>query len=133
MGTSGPVGLKGKVVEARYELPTVCVQGLGFVGAANAIAIAAARDPAGHPLYRVVGVDLPNDAGRERIDALNAGRFPFPNVDRDLERAARIAFEVGNLHAVTDDAVFAEAEIIVVDVGLDMKAGQQTLTQARTR
>jgi UDP-N-acetyl-D-mannosaminuronate dehydrogenase len=132
MGTSGPVRLKGQVVEAPHELRTVCVQGLGFVGAANAIAIAAARDSAGYPLYRVVGVDLPNDAGRKRVDALNAGRFPFPHVDRDLERAVRIAFEVGNLHAVTDDAVFGEAEIIVVDVGLDfvMKGGQRTLNLA---
>ena len=37
----------------------VCVQGLGFVGAANAIAIASARDGAGNPLYIVIGVDLP--------------------------------------------------------------------------
>ena len=68
MGTRGPIRLKGQVVKARYELRTVCVQGLGFVGAANAIAIAAARDSAGHPLYRVVGVDLPNNVGRKRLD-----------------------------------------------------------------
>ena len=72
METSEPVRLKGQVVEAHYELRTVCVQGLGFVGAANAIAIAAARDSAGYPLYRVVGVDLPNDVGRRRVDALSS-------------------------------------------------------------
>jgi UDP-N-acetyl-D-glucosamine dehydrogenase len=132
MATSRPVRQKGQVVKAHDELRTVCVQGLGFVGAANAIAIAAARDSAGHPLYRVIGVDLPNDVGRKRVDALNAGRFPFPNMDRDLERAARAAFEVGNLHAVTDNGVFAEADIIVVDVSLDSdtKEGQQTLNLA---
>ena len=120
MVTNEPDRLEGQAAKTRFELPTVCVQGLGFVGAANAIAIAAARDPMGQPLYRVIGIDLPNEVGRQRVDALNAGRFPFASTDRDLERAARIAVEVGNLHAVTNPAVFGEAEIIVVDVGLEI-------------
>lgn len=122
MVTTASDRLRGQVAEARCELQTVCVQGLGFVGAANAVAIAAARDPAGHPLYRVIGIDLPNDVGRQRVDTLNAGRFPFASTDRDLERAARTAVEVGNLHAMTDAAVLGEAEIIVVDVGLEIDA-----------
>jgi len=66
----------------------VCVQGLGFVGAANAIAIAAARDGAGNPLY-VIGVDLPTESGRERAAALNQGAFPFATTDAALVDAAR--------------------------------------------
>ena len=53
----------------------VCVQGLGFVGAANAIAIAAARDPSGNPLYNVIGVDLPTASGHERDFARHGGDF----------------------------------------------------------
>ncbi|MEO9188472.1 MAG: nucleotide sugar dehydrogenase [Acetobacteraceae bacterium] len=100
---------------------TVCVQGLGFVGAANAVAIALAADHDGRPLYRVVGLDQPTEAGRERAQALVAGRFPFPTTDAALVEAARAAHASGNLSAVTDDAILADADVIVVDVGLDLE------------
>src|SRR6202166_3577513 len=99
----------------------VCVQGLGFVGAANAIAIAAARDGAGNPLYNVIGVDLPTESGRERAAALNQGAFPFATTDAALVDAARSARVAGNLIAVTDAQVFGEADIIVVEIGLDIE------------
>lgn len=98
----------------------VCVQGLGFVGAANAIAIALARDEADRPLFDVVGIDLPNQTGQERAAALNSGRFPFATTDPLLGSAAELARRNGNLRAVTDEAAFGDAEIIVVDVGLDL-------------
>ncbi len=99
----------------------VCVQGLGFVGAANAIAIASARDPAGNPLYNVIGVDLPTASGRERAAALNQGAFPFVTTDAALVGAAQSARVAGNLVAVTDASVFGEADIIVVEIGLDIE------------
>jgi nucleotide sugar dehydrogenase len=98
----------------------VCVQGLGFVGAANAIAIAAARDGAGDPLYAVVGVDLPTASGRERAAALNRGAFPFVTTDATLVDAAQSARAAGNLVAVTEASVFGEADVIVVEIGLDI-------------
>jgi len=98
----------------------VCVQGLGFVGAANAIAIAAARDPSGNPLYNVIGVDLPTASGLERAAALNQGAFPFATTDAALVDAARSARAAGNLVAVTEAAVFGEADVIVVEIGLDI-------------
>ncbi len=99
----------------------VCVQGLGFVGAANAIAIASARDPAGNPLYNVIGVDLPTASGRERAAALNQGAFPFVTTDAALVGAAQSARVAGNLVAVTDASVFGEADIIVIEIGLDIE------------
>ncbi len=98
----------------------VCVQGLGFVGAANAIAIAAARDPSGNPLYNVVGVDLPTASGHERAAALNQGTFPFATTDATLVDATRSARAAGNLVAVTEVSVFGEADVIVVEIGLDI-------------
>jgi UDP-N-acetyl-D-glucosamine dehydrogenase len=98
----------------------VCVQGLGFVGAANAIAIASARDGAGNPLYNVIGVDLPTENGRARAADLNQGAFPFPTTDAALVAAAQSARAAGNLVAVTDASVFGEADIIVVEIGLDI-------------
>jgi len=100
--------------------PVVCVQGLGFVGGAMAIAIASARDQEGRPRFTAIGVDLPTPLGQERIDALNAGRFPFVTGDHTLVEAAVAAHAAGNLRATSDPAVFAEADIVVVDIHLDV-------------
>lgn len=101
---------------------TVCVQGLGFVGAAMAAAVARARDAAGEPYFDVIGVDLPNDAGRERIDAINAGRFPFTTVDQQLVDAVALGHDTGNLRATADATVYADADVIIVDVNLDLQS-----------
>jgi UDP-N-acetyl-D-glucosamine dehydrogenase len=117
----GPAAILSNFLSNRHGRKTVCVQGLGFVGAANAIAIAAARDGAGNPLYNVIGVDLPTESGRERAAALNQGEFPFATTDAALVDAARSARISGNLIAVTDATVFGEADIIVVEIGLDIE------------
>jgi UDP-N-acetyl-D-mannosaminuronate dehydrogenase len=100
-----------------------CVQGLGFVGAANAnaIVIASACNLAGNPLYNVIGVDLPTESGRERATALNQGAFPFATTDAALVDAAKSARIAGNLVAVTDAEVFSEADIVVVEIDLDIE------------
>src|SRR5215217_780057 len=73
----------GRVVPASGR-PVVCIQGLGFVGAAMAAAVAHARDAEGRPRFDVVGVDLPNADGQAKIEALNDGRFPMPTNDARL-------------------------------------------------
>ncbi|MGQ0741691.1 MAG: nucleotide sugar dehydrogenase [Alphaproteobacteria bacterium] len=99
---------------------TVCVQGLGFVGVAMAAAVADARDKRGAPYFQVIGLDLPTELGRQRIDAVNAGRFPFGATDASLPAAMRRAQEAGNLRATSDAAVIADCDVIVVDVPLDL-------------
>lgn len=101
----------------------VCVQGLGFVGTAMAIAVAHARTPSGEPRFNVIGVDLPTPAGRERITAINAGRLPLANTDRMLQAAFEEAIDAGNLAATDDPAAFALADVTVVDVHLDVEQG----------
>ncbi len=98
----------------------VCVQGLGFVGAANAIAIASAKDETGRRLYHVIGVDQDTPLGRCRVAALNEGRFPFPTNDPTLTEAAGAAHAARNLIATTDAAAFSDADVVIVDVGLDI-------------
>ena len=102
---------------------TVCIQGLGFVGAAMAAAVAKARDAQGQPRFEVVGLDLPNPQGRERIDAINAGRFPFTTVDERLMAAVHDGHAAGNLRATADPSAFSRADIIIVDVNLDLVDG----------
>lgn len=92
---------------------TVCVQGLGFVGAAMTVAAAAA----GH---QVVGLDLTSETGQQRVDALNRGEFPFATTDASLTHATRSAFNAGRLRATTDVAVLADVDVVVVDVNFDL-------------
>jgi nucleotide sugar dehydrogenase len=100
--------------------PTVCVQGLGFVGAAMAVAVASARQD-DLPVYNVVGVDLPTEQGLSRIEALNRGDFPFATTDEKLRQKTRQAHATGNLVAHSDASAFETASVIIVDVPFDVK------------
>lgn len=100
---------------------TVCVQGLGFVGSAMALAIANAKDNNGDPLYNVIGIDVPNEAGYRKATSINEGVFPFENNDRKLENAQQDAYKNGNLWATTEAGYFQYADVVVVDINLDVK------------
>ena len=99
---------------------TVCVQGLGFVGSAMATAVTLAEARDGEALYNVIGIDLPTPAGEKRVAAINDGRFPFETSDPKLGPAVARGRARGNLRATTNPAVYAQADILVVDVHLDI-------------
>lgn len=99
----------------------VCVQGLGFVGAAMAVACArAGTRNGGEPVFDVVGLDLATEAGEYRIRKINNGEFPFGTTDAHLVEQTRLAQEAGNLKASTDASVLAAASIVVADVHFDI-------------
>jgi UDP-N-acetyl-D-glucosamine dehydrogenase len=101
--------------------PMVCIQGLGFVGAAMAVACArAGTREGGDAVYDVVGIDLPTVSGRCRVEKINSGEFPFGTTDNRLILETRAAFEAGNLKATTDISVVSRAAIVVVDIHLDV-------------
>jgi len=102
------------------NVKTVCVQGLGFVGAAMATAVALAVDDEGNHLYNVIGVDLPNDIGSHRVNSINKGEFPFSTCDERLSLSLQQAHRQGNIKATTDPIVYSEADIVVVDIQLDI-------------
>ncbi len=104
---------------------TVCVQGLGFVGAAMAVAVAGVTDKSGEPLYNVCGIDLPTVEGTRRIDALNAGRFPFETTDAKLVAATTKVATRGNLWATSDPSELGEADVVVSDVNLDVQYDEE--------
>jgi len=114
-------GATQPTVVARPDVPIVCVQGLGYVGAAVAIAVASARQVGGTPAYNVVAVDLPNEQGICRASALNDGRFPFATTDENLAEKMREVHAAGNLIACTDPAAFGTADVVIVDVPLDVR------------
>ena len=123
-------GVPRPAVLSGLQAPVVCVQGLGVVGAAVCGAVAAARDGHGRPAYRVVGVDLPTQEGTRRIAALNGGEFPFPSTDGSLAGGLRQAREAGNLAACADPAAFAGADVVIVNVPMDVRLDVPALALA---
>src|SRR5215218_4254766 len=101
------------------DVPVVCVQGLGFVGSAMAVAVADARDADGAPRFNVAGIDLPTPDGLAKIEAINAGRLPIAVSDAHLEAALAAANARGNLVATTDERAYALASVTLVDLPLD--------------
>lgn len=120
MSEPGHESLLQRAAEARAGGRTVvAVQGLGFVGAAMAGVVAAARDTRGNPAYFVIGVDL--SAAQHRIDEINSGRSPIATDDPDLEAyVARGVLETKNLVATSDERAYAMADTVVVDVNYDV-------------
>ena len=98
----------------------VCIQGLGFVGAAMSLAVASAKNNEGNALYDVVGIDLPHDEGKRRINSLNEGIFPFESTDAKLMEAMKEAAANGNLRGSTDHVEFEDADYVIVDINLDI-------------
>ncbi len=118
-GFASVLGVFGRIPVAP-DLPVVVVQGLGFVGAAMATAVADARNQVGHPCFNVIGVDLPTPDGIAKVEAINAGQLPIAITDRRLEDAFAGAHERGNLLATTDEGSYALASVVIVDVPLDV-------------
>ena len=99
----------------------VVVQGLGFVGSAVATSIASARTASGKPAFFVIGVDLPSEAGRSKVESMNAGRPPVDSPDATFARLLGEAREIGNLVATTEPSAYGLADVLVVDVHLDVE------------
>lgn len=99
------------------ERNVVVVQGLGFVGAVMALVVANAP----HEDYTVIGVDLPTEEGWRKVDALNEGVFPVESADPTVEELHERALEQGNFLATCDERAYEVADVVVVDVNLDVQ------------
>ena len=98
----------------------IVIQGLGFVGSAMAIAVASVLDKKNEPLFHVTGIDLPSEAGQERIDCIASGKFPFKTNDIKLEKELKIAVERGNIEASDDKNRYKDAAIVLVSINCDL-------------
>jgi len=107
-------------LDVPHERPVICVQGLGFVGSAMAIAIADARRPDATPAFNVIGVELLTPEGRAKAAAINSGRLPVTTTDEKLASAFAGAHGRGNLVATHDERAYSLASVTVVDVPLDV-------------
>lgn len=113
--------LKSKMLEfKRNGRKTVLIQGIGFVGVAMIAAISTAKDDRGNLLYNVIGVDLPDDENSKKINSVNLGIPPIKSADKSINNAYNEAHRNRNLIATSDNFAFKIADIIVVDINLDI-------------
>jgi nucleotide sugar dehydrogenase len=113
--------LTERALRARAQgMRIVVVQGLGFVGAAMAAVIANASQ-AGKARYFVIGVDLPTPAAYWKVAMLLESRAPVVSEDPAIqEYVDRGVGERRNLTAIADQRAYALADVVVVDVQLDV-------------
>ena len=95
----------------------VVVQGLGFVGAVMSIVCANAINGD----YLVIGVDLDTPDAKIKVDLFNEGVFPLVAEDPKIEIFYKKALSNKNLVATTDLTAYKHADIIIVDVNLDVQ------------
>lgn len=95
----------------------VVVQGLGFVGAVMSIVCANALSEE----YAVIGIDLPSSNSFWKIKSINEGVFPLVADDPKIEVFYKKALEKGNFYATFDPFVFSYADIVIVDINLDVE------------
>ena len=95
----------------------VVVQGLGFVGAVMALVCANGVSEE----YAVIGVDLADEKNFHKIKSINEGVFPLTANDPKIDEFYNKAMSRGNLLATYDPIAYGFADVIIVDVNLDVE------------
>ena len=98
----------------------VVIQGLGFVGAAMATAIANVKNEMNNNIFDVIGIDAPTNQGKDRIDKINHGIFPFKVNDMELINKLQQCVKSGNLKATTKKKYFKYADVIIICINCDL-------------
>jgi UDP-N-acetyl-D-glucosamine dehydrogenase len=95
----------------------VVVQGLGFVGSVMSLVVANALTEE----YAVIGIDLPTPFSYWKIQSINEGAFPVIADDPKIEQFYQKARQKNNLYATCDPYAYSKADIVIVDINLDVK------------
>jgi UDP-N-acetyl-D-glucosamine dehydrogenase len=95
----------------------VVVQGLGFVGAVMGLVVANALTEE----YAVIGIDLPTPFSYWKIQSINEGMFPVIADDPKIGEFYKKSREKKNFYATCDAYAYSKADIVIVDINLDVK------------
>lgn len=95
----------------------VVVQGLGFVGSVMGLVVANALTEE----YAVIGIDLPTPASYWKIRSINEGVFPIIASDPKIDIYYQHALKKKNYYATYDSHAYSKADVIVVDINLDVQ------------
>jgi nucleotide sugar dehydrogenase len=104
-------------IESRKRSPFVVVQGLGYVGSVMSLVVANALNGD----YTVIGIELDNGPGRNIVRSLNNGVFPVTADDPKITEYYNAAIKKGNFYATVDPAAYSVADVIIVDINLDVQ------------
>lgn len=106
-----------KFISNHPNKKVIVVQGLGFVGSVMSLVCAnsLAED------YAVIGIDLPSPESYWKICSINEGIFPVISADKKVEEYFQNTKNKKNLYATYDPYVFSMADIIIVDINLDVQ------------
>lgn len=94
----------------------VAVQGLGFVGAVMSLVAANSELEE----YAVLGLDQATEESYWKIAEINAGVCPIVSSDPLVSDFFERATEQGNFYATHDANAFSHADVIIVDINLDV-------------
>ena len=95
----------------------IVVQGLGFVGAVMSLVCANALTEE----YAVIGVDLASENTYWKIKSINDGVFPLIADDPKIAEFFDNAKAKGNFLATYDPLAYQYADVIIVDINLDVQ------------
>ena len=95
----------------------IVVQGLGFVGAVMSLVCANAINGD----YAVIGVDLANENTFWKIKSINEGVFPIVASDPKIDLFYKNSMEKGNFYATYDPYAYSKANVVIVDINLDVE------------
>ena len=95
----------------------VVVQGLGFVGAVMSLVCANSLTEE----YAVIGIDLPTENSFWKIQSINDGVFPLIADDPKIDSFFEQSKAKGNFYATYDPIAFSYADVIIVDINLDVQ------------
>ncbi len=95
----------------------VVVQGLGFVGSVMGLVVANALTEE----YAVIGIDLPTPASYWKIRSINEGVFPIIASDPKIDIYYQQALQKKNYYATYDNHAYSKADVVVVDINLDVQ------------
>jgi len=95
----------------------VVVQGLGFVGSVMGLVVANALTEE----YAVIGIDLPSQNSYWKICSINEAVFPVIASDPKIGEFFQNALKKKNYYATFDNHAYSKADIVIVDINLDVK------------
>ena len=94
----------------------VVIQGLGYVGAVMSLICSNALSEE----YAVLGVDLPNEDTYWKIASINEGIFTVKASDPKINEFFEKTKSKNNFMATYDDYAYEVADIIIIDINLDV-------------
>ncbi len=103
-------------IEINESKRLVVVQGLGFVGTVMSLVVA--NSDQGE--YAVIGVDQATEESYWKIAEINAGVCPIISSDPLVSEFFESAKQQQNFYATYDSLAFSYADVIIVDINLDV-------------